>query len=90
LAGAAEEGAGLKASVVSRASIPSALSSFSTRWRVTPLRNEPLTAGVMTIPSRARKTLAVASSATLPRMSASRQLSKPRDRASISARALLG
>ena len=74
------------ASVASRASLPSARSSCSTRWRVTPLRNVPLAIGVITIPSFAMNTLAVASSATLPSMSQSRQLSKPRERASSSAR----
>ena len=62
----------------------------STRRRVTPARKEPLAVGVRISPSLARKMLAVASSATLPSMSNSRQLSKPRVRASIRARALLG
>jgi hypothetical protein len=55
-----------------------------------PARKVPFVAGVNTTPSLTMKILAVPNSATLPSMSHNRQLSKPRPRASISARALFG
>ena len=50
-----------------------------TRWRVMPLRKVPFGIGVNTTPSLPMNTLELASSATLPSMSQTRQLSKPRD-----------
>ena len=60
------------------------------RIRVMPLRKVPFGIGVNTTPSLAMNTLELASSATLPSMSQTMQLSKPRDFASNMARALFG
>ena len=60
------------------------------RRRVIPARNERFAAGVSTTPSFTMKTFDVPVSATLPSMSRIRQLSKPRPRASMMARPLLG
>ena len=61
-----------------------------TRRRVTPSRKAPVGTGVRTTPSFTMKTLALASSATSPRVSSIKQLPKPRLSASRSARAPLG
>src|ERR1700733_9028175 len=61
-----------------------------TLWRVIPARKVPFGMGVNTLPSFARNTFDVASSATLPNISQTSALSKPRSCASKSARELLG
>ena len=59
--------------------MPAARNSLMVRWRVMPLRKVPFGIGVNTTPSLAMNTLELASSATLPSMSQTMQLSKPRE-----------
>ena len=55
-----------------------------------PLRKVPFGIGVKMTPSFTMKAFELANSATLPSMSHTTQLSKPRERASSMARALFG
>ena len=61
-----------------------------TRARVMPARKVPFATGVITTPSRTRKALVEAVSATCPSWSSESAFWKPRARASRTMRALLG